>query len=142
MCLIKKKNHGIRKAKYKGHKDFLGHPVPSYLEYYLKRCLSGNYYHSFNIKMCWKLRQTIIWNFSLTWTRSGLLQDKLVPFGGGGGGGQSLWFCFTNKESISGGPSTFGPYSSSSSVLLHFDIDELQDTDRTADMSSISPGTI
>ena len=80
---------------------------------------------------------------TVTWTRSGLLQERLVPLGGGGGGGQSPPVCFTYIESIRGGPSLFGPYSSSStSVLLHFDMEELHDTDLTADISSISPGTM
>ena len=48
--------------------------------------------------------------------------------GGGGARGKSAGD-FANMVSTIGGPSAFGPYSSSSSVLLHFDMDELQDTD-------------
>ena len=78
----------------------------------------------------------IIWS-DITCTRSGLLQES-VPVGGGGGGGHSEPPAppapppppgLTNMESISGGASVLGPYSSSSSVLLHLDMEELQETD-------------
>ena len=66
--------------------------------------------------------------FILTCTRSGLLQERFVPVGGGGGGGQSPL----------GGPSVLGPYSSSStSVLLHLDIEELQETDLNITISLV-----
>ena len=77
----------------------------------------------------------------ITCTRSGLLQERF-PFGGGGGGGHSPLCpgpccCFTNRESMRGGPpSPLGPYSSvSSSALLHFDMEELQDTDLIKDIT-------
>ena len=78
----------------------------------------------------------IIWS-DITCTRSGLLQER-VPVGGGGGGGHSEPPAppppapppgLTNMESMSGGASVLGPYSSSSSVLLHLDMEELQETD-------------
>ena len=71
----------------------------------------------------------------VTCTRSGLEHERL-PLGGGGGGGHSPPGCLENMESIRGAPLSsplpspgWGPYSSSSSVLLHLDIEELQDTD-------------
>ena len=84
---------------------------------------------------------SIIWS-DITCTRSGLLQES-VPVGGGGGGGHSEPPApppppapapppppgLTNMESMSGGASVLGPYSSSSSVLLHLDMEELQETD-------------
>ena len=59
--------------------------------------------------------------------RSGLLQLRLLV--GGGGAREKSAGDFANMVSIIGGPSTFGPYSSSSSVLLHLDMEELHDTD-------------
>ena len=67
-----------------------------------------------------------------TCTRSGLLQERLLPLGGGGGGGGGN----SASEASSGrwvarsvSASSLAPYSSSSSVLLHFDMEELHDTD-------------
>ena len=65
-----------------------------------------------------------------TCTRSGLLQERLLPLGGGGGGGNSASEASSGRwvaRSVSA--SSLAPYSSSSSVLLHFDMEELHDTD-------------
>ena len=78
--------------------------------------------------------------YLVAWTRSGLLQlrELLGPLGGGGGGGHSVEF-LRNILSMIGG--SVGPYSSSS-LLLHLDMEELQETDLTALINSISPGTM